>query len=426
MDSFNFARVKSYLPAAPDLSKFPKTMPSMPQLPFQLPTVGGLRTPPANTEYNEKSELHASHLASSSEPEASTSSSTALNPLSPQPLSDTLPKSNLDLVRECDNFPYLSTSPELYFRHVNHYYHLQISAYPGICLGYILPRVAAVFEGLPDWEVDHEERTVVLKNGADAEERSEIVARTTAAMRSLEHFEVLKGWRDELYPVYGPEGEVVFTVERAASALLGVLTYGCHLTAYTRVKADGGKGEEGQGKETEVERAEKVDIRIWVPRRAKNKQTYGGMLDNTVAGGLAAEEEPLECLIREAAEEASMPANVLRANMKAAGIVSYFHIRDKRAGGEQGLLQPECQFIYDLDLTGSDVTPKPEDGEVESFELMSVEEVQEAMRNGEFKPNCAMVLLDFFVRHGVLTAENEKDYVRIVTRLRRGIDFPTR
>ena len=73
------------------------------------------------------------------------------------------------------------------------------------------------------------------------------MARTTAAMRSLEHFEVLKGWRDELYPVYGPEGEVVFTVERAASALLGVLTYGCHLTAYTRVKADGGKGEEGRG-----------------------------------------------------------------------------------------------------------------------------------------------------------------------------------
>ncbi|KAF2226866.1 NUDIX hydrolase domain-like protein [Elsinoe ampelina] len=410
MDSFNFARVKSYLPTAPDLSKLPalpKNMPSMPQLPFQLPTVGGLRTPPATTNDLSEDTSYSSPLPSA---EAPTSSASNLNPLDPTPIDSSLPKTNLDLINECDNFPYLSTHPELYFRHTSTYYHLQIAAHPGICLGYILPRVAAVFEGLPDWSVDHDERTVVLLHGDTSEERSRIVHNTTTAMRETGHFEILKGWRNELYDVYGPTGEVVFTVERAASALLGVLTYGCHLTAYTRVKNEAGEEE----------------LKIWVPRRARSKQTYGGMLDNTVAGGLATGELPLECLLREAQEEASLPEEQLRERTRAVGIVSYFHIRDRRAGGERGLLQPECQFVYDADLTGTEITPKPEDGEVETFELIGVGEVREAMSKGEFKPNCALVLLDFFVRHGVLTPDNERDYVRIVTRLRRGIDFPTR
>ncbi|KAF4555582.1 Thiamine pyrophosphokinase-like protein [Elsinoe fawcettii] len=407
MDSFNFSKVKSYLPNAPDLSKLPalpKSMPSMPQLPFQLPTVGGLRTPPATSEFNEKTSYE-----SPNQDQAGPSSSSDLNPLDPAPIDSSLPKSNLALVNECDNFPYLSTHPELYFRHVNNYYHLQVAAHPGICLGYILPRVAAVFEGLPDWTVDHDERTVVLVNGSTEEERSRIVHNTTAAMRETGYFEILKGWRNELYDVYGPKGDVLFTVERAASALLGVVTYGCHLTAYVREEKDG-----------------KVELKIWVPRRARSKQTYGGMLDNTVAGGLATGEQPLECLLREAQEEASLPEEQLKARTKAVGIVSYFHIRDRRAGGEKGLLQPECQFVYDADLTGTDITPKPEDGEVETFELMTVEEVQEAMRKGEFKPNCALVLLDFFVRHGFMTADTDKDYTRVVTRLRRAVDFPTR
>ncbi len=47
------------------------------------------------------------------------------------------------------------------------------------------------------------------------------------------------------------------------------------------------------------------------------------------------------------------------------------------------------------------------------------------MALGEFKPNCALVLLDFFVRHGIVTAENEPDYIDIVSRLHRRVEFPT-
>jgi Domain of unknown function (DUF4743) len=64
-----------------------------------------------------------------------------------------------------------------------------------------------------------------------------------------------KMWRNELYPIYYqpfvPSMEnLAFSMERAATPLFGVVTYGVHLTVYTS------------------------DYRIWIPRRAKTKQTW--------------------------------------------------------------------------------------------------------------------------------------------------------
>jgi hypothetical protein len=106
-----------------------------------------------------------------------------------------------------------------------------------------------------------------LPPSATEEQRSKLVAATAAYWRENKMFKVLEGWRDELYPVYGPGNELLFSVERSASTLLGVVTYGVHMTGF--VRDDGAS----------------FGMKIWVPRRAKNKQTYGGMLDNTVAGG---------------------------------------------------------------------------------------------------------------------------------------------
>jgi len=130
-------------------------------------------------------------------------------------------------------------------------------------------------------------------------------------------------------------------------------------------------------------------------------------------------------MVREANEEASLPETLVRERTKAVGAVTYFHIRDERAGGETNLLQPEIQYVYDLELP-EDVVPKPSDDEVEEFYLWDVGKVKEALRDGEFKPNCACVLLDFFVRHGILTQGNERDYLEIVGRLHRRMEFPVR
>lgn len=274
-------------------------------------------------------------------------------------------------------------------------------------LGYVLPSVALTLTNLLNWRVDAEDaplpRRVILATGTDESTRSAAIAKTTAAWRATGHFEVLDKWRNELYPVYGPDGDVLFSVERSASCLLGVVTYGVHMMCYER---------------------HGTDLKFWIPRRSRTKQTYPGMLDNTVAGGMATGEQPFECLVRESDEEASLPADYVRQNARAAGCVTYFYVRDERAGGETGLLQPECQYIYDLDLTGSGIECKPNDDEVEGFEVMSVEEVKEALASGEFKPNCALVMIDMFVRFGILTKETEQDFAEICTRLHRRLEFP--
>lgn len=235
----------------------------------------------------------------------------------------------------------------------------------------------------------------------EVDERTEALAQYLQGIQKDKIFQTLNGWRDEVYPIYGPGKRLLFSMERSASALFGIVTYGVHMTAY--VNTVGG-------------------MKIWAPKRAANKQTYPGMMDNTVAGGLSTGESPFECLIRESMEEASLPEEIAK-NSKACGTMTYFHLRDARAGGETGLCQPECQYVYDLVLP-EDVIPKPCDNEAIDFQLLTVQEVQSAMAAGWFKPNCALLLLEFFVRHGIVTAENEPNYLEITSRLHRRLEFP--
>lgn len=259
------------------------------------------------------------------------------------------------------------------------------------------------------WDVNPVLRTVEMRRGMDGERdvhsRNQVLAGFLGALREKGVFRLLDGWRGELYPIYGERREVLMSLERSAAPLLGIVAYGVHMTAY--VKDGGGAG-----------------MKIWTPKRAMTKQTYPGMMDNTVAGGLATGERPIDCLVREAQEEASLPETIVRQNARSCGTVTYFHLRDERAGGETGLCQPECQYAYDLELPAS-VIPVPDDNEAEDYRLLDVEEIRTALAEGKFKPNCAMLLIDFLVRHGILTPENEPDYIEIVSRLHRKLDFPT-
>ncbi|KAK2737433.1 hypothetical protein FQN57_007523 [Myotisia sp. PD_48] len=315
-------------------------------------------------------------------------------------------KSNLELINEGDNFPYYQDNPSAYNNYVANYHTFQISGFDET-FGLIPNSVVDKFPWLKThWEINRESRTVTLlapKNSTEVE-RSKIIADSMDIAAKSGVFKVLLGWRNELYPIYGPNKEVIASIERSGSILFGIISYGVHMTAYTKDKTNG--------------------IQIWVPRRSKTKQTFPGMLDNTVAGGLATGEQPLECLVREAMEEASLPEDIVRQNAKCCGCVTYTYVRDARAGGETGLLQPECEYIYDLLLDPATI-PKPCDTEVEYFRLWSIDQVKEALANGEFKPNCAIVLIDFFVRHGVITPENEPDYMEIIARIHRRHDFPT-
>lgn len=393
MSNFNLSRLRDYIP---------KDLPSV-QLP-RMPS-WAQNHESMNPDTDQEGPSADSHPLESPTPTRNPNDLVLEEP-KPIPFG---PKSYLDLVNECDNFPYYQTDPNAFFARINSYYGLYVKDHPKVELGYILPSVAEVFRGLPDWKIDDEDRSLTLQTGSTEEERTRAVSFATHAMRETDHFKVLRGWRDELYPVYGPKGELLLSMERAASALFGIVTYGCHMTAYTMKTKEG--GEEGE-----------KEMHLWVPRRAASKQTYGGMLDNTVAGGISTGESAFESLVREAQEEASLPEDVVRKGAKAVGTVTYFHIRDQRAGGETRLLQPECQYVYDLELDAETV-PKPSDDEVEGFELKTIYETKQALKDGEFKPNCALVLLDFFIRHGIITADDE-GFIEIVARLHRRLEFP--
>jgi len=115
--------------------------------------------------------------------------------------------------------------------------------------------------------------------------------------------------------------------------------------------------------------------------------SWSSYLDNTVAGGITAGDLPRQSILREFTEEASLPPQIVSPLLRQAGVVTYC-FRQK-----EGWLQPEVQYVYDIKLPSDGSvrpTTNPEDGEVESFELMELEQVVRKMVEGEFKPNCAL------------------------------------
>ena len=190
-------------------------------------------------------------------------------------------------------------------------------------------------------------------------------------------------WRGEPYPVGVKFGANLCEVERAGAELFGITAYGVHLTGYVR---------NGDA------------LSVWVPRRTADRPTYPGQLDNTVAGGQPAALSVFENLVKECDEEASIP-RALAAQAKPVSAVSY--ALDGRVG-----LKREVLFNYDLELP-ADFVPTNRDGEVEDFQLWPVARAMDVVESSaDFKFNCALVLIDFFVRHGLIGPDHP-DYVEI-------------
>lgn len=211
-------------------------------------------------------------------------------------------------------------------------------------------------------------------------------------LRAQGHFK--DQWRDEAYPVTWEWARPpLMTMERAAVPWFGVRAFGPHMTGYVR-RSDG--------------------MHIWVPRRSYAKPTFPGLLDNTVAGGQPAGLGLHDNLIKECAEEAAIPRD-LAAQARAVGLVTYWN----QAGAQ---LKPDIMTCFDLELP-QDFTPHASDGEVHAFELWPVQRVFETVRDTtEFKYNCNLVLIDFFVRHGLLSADDPQ-FVAIVSGLRMMYTF---
>ncbi|XP_062510838.1 uncharacterized protein LOC134186799 [Corticium candelabrum] len=239
--------------------------------------------------------------------------------------------------------------------------------------------------------VDGKEKVVKLSEQlGTVEKRTEKVNEILMKLREDEVFHCLKGWRNEMYPVSKSyHAPPVFLIERAGAGLLGIKQYGCHLNGYFHTDES---------------------LLMWISRRSLNKPTFPDKLDNLAAGGLPVGMKVKDNIVKECYEEAAIPTDVASRAI-SVGSISYF-FEDERG------LFPETQFLFDLELA-PDFKPVANDGEVEQFYCWPLDQVKEEISSGSFKPNCALVVLDFLIRHGYVTADNEQLYEVLVTSLHR-------
>lgn len=265
--------------------------------------------------------------------------------------------------------------------------------------------VPSTVERLPwtsDFHIDHDERKVQLLDttGKDGDEPGKACInafqRVVDAAIASDSFPSLNKLHSEHFRIIGANHFV--SIERFPAPLFGISSRGAHMTAYVKTS-------EG--------------LKIWVPKRSAHLFTYPNLLDTTVAGGVKAEDSPFDCIVAEASEEASLPVDFVKDNARAVGAVTYCSMNKQK-----GTFSPTVLYVYDIELPES-IKPVPGDDEVSGFELMTVSQVENAMLEEQFKPNCVLVMLDFFIRHNIITSENHGDYLEIVTRMRRHLPVPT-
>lgn len=260
-------------------------------------------------------------------------------------------------------------------------------AVAGRRVGWVTPDFAATLARFPDaFRVDN--GAVGLARGLD--DYDSRTAAVDRALRTLDGEGRFTGWRGEPYPVGTGWGTpALFEMERCAVPHFGISAYGVHINGYVR-RPDG--------------------LHMWIARRAWDKPTYPGQLDNMIAGGQPVGLGLMENVIKEAKEEAGVPAEIA-GTARAVGAISYVH-RD----GPQ--LKPDVMFVYDLEVPDG-FEPHNTDGEADSFMLLPVGEVMRVTaETSEFKFNCAVVNVDFFIRHGLLSPE-DPDYVEILRGMHR-------
>jgi 8-oxo-dGTP pyrophosphatase MutT (NUDIX family) len=254
----------------------------------------------------------------------------------------------------------------------------------------------------------HFGQAVTLKDSSNGQNTAAVVNEAFATLIStcIERnlFKVIGGRHSELFAIPSARYPEPVYLERYAATLFGITCRGAHLVAYTMTLDQG--------------------MKVWVPRRSAHLFTYPGMLDTSVAGGVKAGSSPLQTIIEEADEEASLPEELVRQRVRSRGVVTHVSLTGKGFAGEQGLVVPDYIYVYDMELP-SDVIPKPHDDEVSDFTCMAIPELQAALLHEEFKPDSAAVLVDFLITHGIITAENEKDFVEISMRLHRRLPFRT-
>lgn len=187
---------------------------------------------------------------------------------------------------------------------------------------------------------------------------------------------VIRAWRDEPYPLLDAQGRLQAVIERASARFWGCLTFGAHCNGYVT-------GPDGR------------PSHLWVARRAEDKPTDPGRLDNLIGGGVPYGQTPREALLREAWEEAGLTPDQMAGITRGRVIELCCDIPEG--------LQREWLHVYDLALPPG-LQPVNQDGEVAWHRLMPVAQALDHAARGDMTVDAALATLDFALRHGLLPA----------------------
>ena len=214
--------------------------------------------------------------------------------------------------------------------------------------------------------------------------RSTAMAEVTQA---LERDGVIRGWRNEPVSVSNhyaaPE---LLRIERAATRHFGMMAYAAHLTGLTRRKGE---------------------PHLWIARRAADKSVDPDRLDNLVGGRISCGYTVDETIVKEAWEEAGIPADL----MKGVACASVVRVEYSVPEG----LHREVIFAHDLWLP-EEFRPQNQDGEVARLYCLTIPEAIEAILAGEFTLDAGAVTVDALLRNAVLAPEDPQylDLVRLL------------
>jgi hypothetical protein len=228
-------------------------------------------------------------------------------------------------------------------------------------VGWVRPALAAALAEFPEIEAT----------------ATRITLTAPAALQTIARALSARGfyrWRNEAFDVRTvADGPVLAVLDRGALPSFGVVSEGVHVNGLVR-RADG--------------------LHVWIARRSPTKQLDPRKLDHVVAGGIPAGLSPAQTLVKEAAEEAAVP-EALAGAARRVGMVQYAMERPEG-------LRRDRLYCYDLELP-EDFVPRAADGEVEFFELWPVARAVDAVREtDEFKFNVNLVMIDLFLREGLI------------------------
>jgi hypothetical protein len=204
---------------------------------------------------------------------------------------------------------------------------------------------------------------------------------------------VVAKWRYECFAVAPRWGAPPhFKIDRGAVPFFGTKAYGVHLNGFVR---------------------DDSTLKLWIGRRSPKKAVAPGKLDNLVAGGIGYPHGLFDTLIKECGEEASIPEPIAKRSVPV-GAISY------RMEVKHGL-RDDVLFCYDLDCP-KDFVPQISDDELVGFELHDARDAIALAAEGDaFKFNVNLVLVDFGLRHGIISTDNP-DYLALTTGIHRPFD----